>query len=218
MAGDASWAGIPEGHLSRNGAPLATAKLGYDKLYVYARVHVTEPMPIKNSADRVTLAFKGGDAVGLDLGPAGSRQAPGPGDIRILAANIGGRAHLVAMKPFSTSVKAPQDYYTPGGGKKHFDFVGDTPGARVELAPDPDGKGYTATFAAPRSLLDFPIAPGALIKGDVEVLLAGQGARGLQTTSRNYLYTPLKSQTSMVDDIPTESWLYPEYWGEIAVR
>jgi len=25
-------------------------------------------------------------------------------------------------------------------------------------------------------------------------------------------------ETTMVDDIPTEAWLYPQYWGDIVVK
>ncbi len=201
---------------SRNGAVIATAKLGADATTLYAQIHVADDTPLQNSADGVNMAFKGGDAVGIDLGPDRDESAPGAGDVRILAAMVGGKPRLIAMKPSTSGAKAPQEYYTPAGGTKRFDFVGEIPGGKVSLVADPDGKGYTATFAVPLTFLDFPLTP--TLRGDVEVLLSGQGARGLQTTSRNWYFTPLTASTTMVDDVPTESWLYPQYWGKVSVK
>jgi hypothetical protein len=70
----------------------------------------------------------------------------------------------------------------------------------------------------PLPFLEFPLAPGASLKGDVEVRLSGAGQRGLQAMSRNYLFTPSKPETSMTDDVPTEARMYPEYWGPVEVK
>ena len=105
---------------------------------------------------------------------------------------------------------------TPASGTKPFDFVGDIPGGKVVLTVDADGKGYTKAFlTVPRSFLEFP-APGghAAIKGDVEVLLSGVKTQGLQAVSRNWLNSGGHAETTMTDDIPTEAWLYPQYWGD----
>ena len=158
------------------------------------------------------------DAVGISLGTAGARETPAPGDIRILAAMIHGQPHLVAMKPLSKLEKQTEHYFTPAGGDAKFDFVGDIPGGKVQLTPDADHAGYTAAFAVPLSFLEVPLQPGATLAADVEVLLGGQGARGLQTIARNFLYTPKRSDTSMTDDVPTESRLYPKYWGVAKVE
>ena len=99
-----------------------------------------------------------------------------------------------------------------------FDFVGDVPGDQVSLTPDADGKGYTASFASPRAFLELPITSGQTLLGDVEVHLNGQGQSGLQTTSRNYLFTPLTNEMTMARDVPTESRLYPEFWGTISIK
>jgi hypothetical protein len=214
-----AWRSAPTSTLHRNGAVLGTAQLGYDANNLYARIHVVTAMPLRNGADTVGLAFKGGDAVGIDLGPGGSRHAePVPGDVRLLAALIGGRPRLIAMKPFTRLEKRPERYFTPAGGERRFEFVGEVPGGSVTLTPDPDGRGYTALMVVPRSFLEVPLAPGVPLAGDIEILLAGQGARGLQATSRNYLFTPRRAETTMVDDIPTEARLYPQYWGTILVK
>lgn len=217
MPASGDWSKVPASSLKRSSAVLATAQAAYDATTLHVRIHVADPTPLQNGADDVTLAFKGGDAVGIDLGPAGDRNAPSAGDIRILAARIGGANHLIGMKPVSAT-KRPQEYFTPAGGRKHFDYVGEIPGGRATLTADRDGKGYTADLSIPRAFVDIAFAPGTKVKADIEVLLSGQGGRGLQAISRNYLFTPPTAQTTMTDDIPTESWLYPQYWGDVAVK
>jgi hypothetical protein len=213
-----AWDNVAESDIVRGGSPLAQVKLGYDDSFIYARYHVNDSTPLVNAADDIRLAFKGGDAVALDLGPAGSRQAPALGDVRILAAQIGGKPRLIAMKPFTNLSKAPQDYFTPAGGTKHFEFVGEIPGGQAVLTADSDGQGYTAIMAIPRSFVELSLAPGMPLKGDVEVLLSGQGSRGMQTITRNPLFASGHSETTMADDTPTESWLYPQYWGDASLR
>lgn len=212
------WGGLPVSTLRRNGADLATAQIGYDAQFLYVRLHVSDPTPLENSADTPSLAFKGGDTAGIVLGPAGQRDRAALGDVRLMAAQINGQPRLLAMKAVSGQAKHAEDYYTPASGHVTFDYVGDVPGGRVTLEKDPDGQGYVAAFAVPRSFLEFPLAPGASLSGDVEVRLSGQGARGPQTTSRNYLFTPLRGETTMTDDIPTEARLYPQYWGSVEVK
>ena len=73
-------------------------------------------------------------------------------------------------------------------------------------------------MTVPRSFLEFPIAPGAHLKGDVEVLLSGFKSQGLQAVSRNGLFSGGHSETTMTDDIPTEAWLYPQFWGDVMVQ
>jgi hypothetical protein len=79
-------------------------------------------------------------------------------------------------------------------------------------------QGYVAFFAVPRSFLEFNLVPNTQLRGDVEVRLSGAGQRGLQTVGRNYLFTPSRPETTMIDDVPTEARLYPQYWGPVQIR
>lgn len=214
----AAWDAIPGSEIERNGVRLASVKLGYDAENLYARFQVVHPTPFKNGSDSLEMAFKGGDCVGLRLGPVGNREKPVLGDVRFLATIIQGHPRLIAFKPLTQGKKNPARYFTPAAGEALFDDVGEVPGATVNFAPDADGKGYTAVFSIPRSGLEFPFAGGLELIGEAEVLLSGQGARGLQVMSRNYLFSPASSQTSMVDDAATESRLYPQYWGKVLVK
>ncbi|MGB8355510.1 MAG: hypothetical protein WCD79_16550 [Chthoniobacteraceae bacterium] len=215
---DSTWSSVPVATLTRAGAPLATAQVGYDSEYIYAKIHVVDDTPLQNGGNDPNVVFKSGDVVGLDLGPAGDRNKPALGDVRILAAKMQGQSRLIGMKAVSKLAKQPQQYMTPASGTKTLDFVGDISGGRVVLTADADNKGYTALMTVPRSFVEFPITPGATIKGDVEVLLSGIKTQGLQAVSRNWLYSGGHSETTMTDDIPTEAWLYPQYWGEVQIK
>jgi len=215
---EATWASVPKSTLMLGSATLATAQVGYDKENLYAKFHVADDTPLQNGGDDPSVVFKSGDVVGLDLGPAGDRNKPILGDLRILMAKMKGQPRLIAMKPLSGQTKNPQTYFTPSTGTKPFDFVGDIPGGKIVLTPDADGRGYTALMTVPRSFLEFSITPGAPLKGDVEVLLSGMKSQGLQAVSRNWLFSGKHSETTMTDDLPTEAWLYPQYWGEVPVK
>jgi len=217
---DSTWASMPKSTLMLGSATLAMAQIGYDKENLYAKFHVVDNTPLQNGGDDPNVVFKSGDVVGLDLGPGGDRSKPGPmlGDLRILAAKLKGQSRLIAMKPLSAQEKKPQSYFTPASGTKPFDFVGDIPGGKIVLTPDADGRGYTALMTVPRNFLEFPLAPGTQLKGDVEVLLSGMKSQGLQAASRNWLLSGGHSETTMTDDIPTEAWLYPQYWGDVSVK
>jgi len=218
IAQSATWSAAPVVTLIRNNGPLATAQVGYDNDNLYAKIHVVDDTPLQNGGNDPNVVFKSGDVVGLDLGPTGDRNKPALGDLRILAAKMQGQDRLIAMKPISKQAKQPQQYTTPASGTKPFDFVGDIPGGKVVLTVDADNKGYTALMTVPRSFLEFAITPGKPLKGDIEVLLSGIKSQGLQAVSRNWLYSGGQVQTTMVDDIPTEAWLYPQFWGDITVK
>ena len=211
----AVWDKVPPSRLMRQNALLATAQLGYDDKFLYARLHVNDATPLQNGADMPELAFKGGDTAGIVLG-AQAHQKPGAGDIRLMVAELSGKPRLIAMKSVTNGDKKPFDYTT--GSTVHFEFVGDVPGGRVQLVRDADSKGYTATFAVPRSFLEFDLVPGKTLQCDIEVRLSGAGARGLQATERHYLFTPSRAETTMVDDVPSEARLYPQFWGHAEVK
>lgn len=227
LAGDALnetavWEQVPSQTLLRDGQEIARAQLGYGGDFLYGRFHVHDATPGENGADTLATAFKGGDTVGVvlgpDLGPNQTRSDAGAGDVRLMIARVRGQVRLVAMKALTAGAKKPENYFTPAAGTVAFEFVGEVPGGQARLVPDADGQGYTATFAVPRSFLEFDLTPGAKLRGDVELRLSGQGQRGLQAVERLYLFTPRTPATTMTDDLPTEARLYPSGWGRIEVR
>ena len=185
------------------------------------RAHVADDTPLVNVAETGNAVFKGGDAVGFELGPAAKLaeiperkpSARKVGFTRILAARLGGRDRVVAFKPFTDGPKKPQSYATPAGGLSAFEYCGDVPGATVSFAVDADGRGYTAEISVPKDFLELDF--DGEVWYDVEALFSGEGGRGLQTLRREYLFNPETSATTMVDDVPTESRLRPVGWKKL---
>ncbi len=191
---------------------------------VVFRAHVKDDSPLVNIATRANGIFKGGDAVGFEVGP-GTESSELParhgtvrrvGYTRILAARFNGGDRVVALKPFSDVAHLPQEYATPAGGRAEFEFVGEVPGAAVVFARDGDGLGYTAEITVPEAFFELDFARG--VYGDVQALFSGEGGRGVQSVRRVYLYNPESSATSMVDDAPTESRLRPGAWKEFSLQ
>ena len=91
---------------------------------------------------------------------------------------------------------------------------GRTPTATIAFTVDADGKAYRAEIAVPQSFFELDFSQKVF--ADAEVLLSGEGGRGLQTVEKAYLHTPDSSSVLMVDDVPTEARMHPHGWVEMA--
>jgi hypothetical protein len=215
VAVHANWRDVPVTEMRVDGEKLAQIQLGCDVENLYVRILVRDDTPLTNVADSLQMIFKGGDAVGLSLGPVGRRER-GPGQIRLLAARIDGKDRLVAMKPSTELTADPAEYVSPVR-RVEYAYVGEVPGSQIKLSAAPSGFGYEAVFSVPRRFLEVQLEPGTRLAAEFEVLRSGAGQRGIQTISRNYLFSPSTTQTTMVDDVPTEANIYPEFWGTAEV-
>jgi hypothetical protein len=212
------WPGQWETIIGNDGAGLARVQVVQDGASLFARFEVTDPTPLVNKAPDLYQVFKWGDAVGLYFGKPGPRAQPEEGDIRILAAMVNGKAAVVAMVPKDGKVRKPYEYFTPASGKKSFSFVGELEDAEATFHATPTG--YVAQLRIPlEALAGLSLAPGATLAFEAEVLCSGAGTRGLQTISRNHLYTSKGfSPAKMTDDIPSEAWLYPDQWAAAVIK
>lgn len=183
--------------------------------------HVADETPLVNAAAACNAVFKGGDAVGFEMGPAPSpAELPARGAsprrlgyVRVLAARLAGKDRVIAFKPFTGREKRPQTYATPAGGEAAFEYCGEIPGASVAFAVDADGKGYSARLEMPADFFELDFARDVWY--DAEALLSGEGGRGVQTMRREYFFAPETSATTMVDDVPTEARLRPVGWRKL---
>ena len=118
---------------------------------------------------------------------------------------------MVALQTGGTQLNRPQEYTTPAGGTAAFNFVGDAPGATVAFSQTADG--YDVRIEVPETLFELDFSKPVF--WDAEALFSGNGGKGIGTVRRIYLYNEEKSQTSMVDDTPTEARLHPEGYVEM---
>ncbi len=213
----AAWKTVPARSIKRGGRLLARVQLGLGSHNLYARFQVIDGRPPVNDAHSPRTAFNDGDTVGLDLGPRVKRpHGPVPGDVRILAAILGGKPRLIGMAPISRVLHAPVSYFTPAGGHVHFDFAGYVPGGQVYKQPW--AHGYIMTLSVPRRFLKVPLTAGEKLAMDVEVNFSGYTNEGLQVVSRNYLFSPQNDADNTVSDLPTEAKLHPQWWGTAEVK
>ena len=216
MINKSVWNEVPASTVTQGQKELAKVQLAYDAKNLYSRMEIMDASPMENVADQVQMAFRGGDVAGILLGPNRASESPGQGDIRIVAAMIKGAPKLIVMKYKTSGKKAPYEYYTPAGGRVVFEYVGEVPGGQLTMGKT--ATGYIVTFAVPLKFLEFDWKKGADIRGDIDIRLSGMGQQGPQTVSRNYLFTPASSATTMTSDVPTEAKLYPQFWGKVEVE
>jgi len=210
------WSKIESSIMKHNGKKLSATQLAYDNKNLYCRMEVIDASPMVNEADQPQLFFKGGDIAGIVLGPGRKSDSPDQGDIRIVAAMIKGSPKLMAMKLKTLGKKTTFEYFTPASGRVVYEYVGEVIGGQLKMEKTPNG--YVATFAVPLAFLEFDIKQGSNLRGDIDLRYSGNGQRGVQAVSRNYLFTPDNPQTTMTDDIPTEAMLYPQFWGKVKVE
>ena len=196
--------------------PLEKAKIERVGGKVVFTAHVVDDTPLVNTAIDENAVFKGGDAVGFEIGPGRTfsrkeRKGHKETFTRILAARIGGKDRVIAMKPFTNGERKPQEYTTPAGGTAASEFVGDAPGATVAFSQTADG--YDVRIEVPEEFFEIDFSKPVF--WDAEALFSGDGGRGVGTVKRVYIYNRETSQTSMVDDTPTEARLHPEGYVEV---
>ena len=210
------WQKIDKSIIFSDNKELGKIVLAIDAKNLAFRIKVNDKTPLMNSAGSPELAFKGGDAIDLYFGKYSKSKHKNPDayDIRIMASVINDKPVLTAMRPKST-VKKPQNYANPGGYVKHFEYVGEIPGAK--LAADKIKDGYVLTGIIPLEFLKpLRFEKGKKIAFDVDIL-SSDGA-GTKTSLRSFLFSAGNSVLTMTQDIPTECWLYPAFWGTAEVQ
>ena len=209
--------------------PIKGVSLKREGEKVVFAAHVVDDTPLVNVASGADAVFKGGDAVGFEIGSVKNVEMWKsenmklcnyenvnpvkriPVFTRILAARMGGKDRVIALQTGGTQLNRPQEYTTPAGGTASFSFVGDAPGATVAFSQTADG--YDVRIEVPETLFELDFSKPVF--WDAEALFSGDGGRGVGTVKRVYLYNRETSQTSMVDDTPTEARLHPEGYAEV---
>ena len=182
---------------------------------LFFRFEVKDASPLANSEPDPKIAFKGGDTVDLYFGHSGERKDPGAGDVRVLIGLHNGIPTLVGMKPKTEGPKSPQTYSNPAGFKRTFDFVGQIEGAEASAKKSPAG--YTVSGRVPLSFFKpLVFSPGTELRFDADVL--GSDPSGQKTVTRTFWHSAGDSVLTLTQDLPTEAWLYPSYWGKAVVK
>jgi hypothetical protein len=208
------WKGHDSMRIQRAASPRrATARMAYDADDLYVLMEVADDSPWTNSGKDFSRLFKTGDAVDLQLhaGRPIERRGREPvrGDLRIVMAPFQGKPAAVLMQPVEPDAPDVQGQtYTSPIMTKHFDRVVVLEEVRVAVSKAADG--YTVEAAIPLKSLGLEAGAGQTIRGDLGFI--SSDAAGTVNVARTYWSN---EHTNLVNDLPSESWLYPQSWGRI---
>lgn len=168
---------------------------------------VADDSPWKNAEADFTHAFIGGDAVDLKL------DSPDHGPIRILGAPLNGEPTLVYWRQNADEPQNPQTYVVSNAPEnaRSFEVVRLLEEGHLD-AKTGDGS-YTALMTVPLASLGISGELPDNLSGIVGVIFSD--ATGSDRMTRLYWHD---KATTMVNDVPTESAVNPEQFGEIQLQ
>jgi sugar lactone lactonase YvrE len=188
----------------------AKLALGYDAERLHAVFQVPDRSPWRNTSSDWRYAFKGGDALDIQLGEGTEAKPVQPGDVRVVIAPAANEKGFVAFgmwpKVAGGGAAEPQLYKSP---VREVPFERVALLAGVECHIEKTDKGYIAKISIPWKELGLKApAKGATLRGDVGVLVSDDG--GQRTVLRRFLFN---QNTAITMDAPTEAEIEPQYWG-----
>ena len=182
------------------------AALAHDGKDLAVMWQVADASPWKNSANRFTHAFIGGDCVDLKL------EVPGRGPLRVLVAPLDGKNAVVYFQN-KAATKANSVTYMVGNNPANATVLDVVQRLATATAKSNVGiGGYSVLLRVP--LAELGIAPEKVseLKGTVGVIYSDP--TGTNRVARMYWYD---KATDLVSDVPSEARLNPAPWGDIAV-
>jgi hypothetical protein len=185
--------------------------IAYDDRNLYLCYNVLDASPWSNTGKDVTLLFKTGDSVDLQLGTDSTadpkRTGPVPGDIRVLIAPFNGKPTAVIYRHRlkNPAGAKPVTFTSPWRSEKVEDVqvLSD-----AQVAVDVQADSYSVEAAIPLASLRLGALTDVNLRADVGVLYGDLS--GTITQLRNYWSN---QATNLVNDVPGEIMLTPERWG-----
>lgn len=195
------------------------ATMAYDDQNLYVRYVVATDHPLVNAQPDPRLIFKGGNLLDIQLGtqpdaPA-DREKPAAGDVRLLVSrDASNRTRAILFQPRVADHKGDRITLRSPTGQEAFDAITDI-SDQVQLRVAPKSNGFEAVLTMPLSLLNFTPVSGKQIKADLGYIFGN--ASGTQAMIRAY-WINNGFTANVVDDIPHESRLEPNAWGEAQIE
>jgi hypothetical protein len=192
-------------------------RMAYDANNMYIQYDVTTPVTmVNNIADPQTI-FKGGNLLDIqlatDINANSKRITPENGDIRILITRRDGKPFAVIYRPKIKGFTGTPIVLSSPTGKEQFDIIETSDTIKLEYQTTNDGFNIMATI--PLSLLGWQPQPNTKIKIDVGYIFGNN--TGVKATGRAY-WANTGFSAGVLNDIPNESRLVPNEWGEAEVE
>jgi len=210
------WRGLRPLKIMDGAKPVADVYLGWKPDGLYAAFDVTTDKPWKNAA-AFDMAFNGGAGCDLQIGPIVKEQKElVAGDVRFLAAPLGGKAEGVELLPKLTSDlaeadKAPRRYHTDAQGDNFFERLALLPAGSVAAKAKADGKGYVVTMRVPLRA-PLKLESGQRFRFDATVILSNKD--GTRAELRLPWFSTSSEDMFVATDVIVETKLRPWNWGE----
>jgi hypothetical protein len=186
----------------------ASAAVALSQDTLYAAWKTGDPGAVESGPGDIRYQFKRGGALDLMIGTDPNadphRQAPVPGDLRLLVTRSGGALRAILYRAVASEARPGETVlYDSPIGKVHFAQVLDVT-ERVRFAASGTGD---YELSVPLSVLGLghPNA-GQQLLADIGLLRGRAG----QTTQRVYWNN---RDTGLVSDVPSEARLRPGNWG-----
>lgn len=208
--GNLDWSKVEGITLRKAGmAEQAGVRMGYDATNLYVNFEVHDASSWLNSANEAALLFKGGDAVEIQLSPAGNKtMSAAAGDVRFICAPLSGVATVLEIreKAFGAKPFGPYTYSSPVSTYV-YDQVGVTD--RVKCDGVFRSGNYKLILSIPWTEIGLTPKPGLRLRGDVGVIYSDMA--GKMNVARVYW---ANQNTGLVNDIPNEAKLNPGAMGD----
>ncbi len=189
-----------------------SVRAAYDAQNLYIAYDVSSPYELINNQPDSSIVFKGGNCLDIQLAtdPAADakRQAPVPGDVRILVTRQNGKPLAVIYRPKVKGFTGTPIVFRSPGNKEAFDAIEVCD--RIGLEYQKTGTGYSAVVTIPLETIGLALHPGGQIRYDLGILYGN--VTGSATAARSYLMNSSFS-ANVTNDIPNESRVEPAEWG-----
>ena len=185
-------------------AECAKVRMAYNASNLYLLYEVQDNTPLLNTASDHRLILKGGDCVGLTIGPYGSQGI----NTRILIAKVGGAPVIEMLRPTAATGQTPVPYtYSSPAGSVTMQYVNDLASATASCVPVTGG--YVIEASIPWSALGITPVDGASLPADAQVIFSNPSGT---LNDASYWWNSTGSGPTCTTDLPTEAQLYPNEW------
>ncbi|MFP4026896.1 MAG: hypothetical protein ACLFWL_03815 [Candidatus Brocadiia bacterium] len=191
----------------------------YDQKNLYFHYEVKSPSPFVNGTADPKYIFKGGNLLDIQMATDPDadpeREKAAPGDIRLLIGRRDGRTRVVIYRPNVAAFKGEPIQFKSPVDSETFDSIKTT--NRVSLKNFRKRKGgFEVIAVVPRQMVGLDkLRPGTTLRMDVGYIFGNAG--GTNANQRAYWHNN-SFEANVVNDVPDESRLEPDQWGEVLVE
>ena len=194
------------------------ARAAYDEQNLYVLFDISSPTDLVNGMTDTKFIFKGGNLLDIQLGtdPQADpqRKEAGAGDLRILVSQQKGKPVAVIYRAATKGTAGEPIVLKSPTGQTTFAAIETTD--KIGLTVNrTNPTAFTALVTIPLDVIGWKPVPGSKLKMDMGYVFGAEG--GLTATRRVY-WTNNGFSANVLNDVPNESKLEPQEWGEANVE